>query len=304
MANNLQDEDVRSYDSQARFVRRRQLGHGAFGIVHEVEEMSTGALYARKHVPFYSDSSDSDQKRLKILEEVTIMQKLRHEHIVTISFYTKEPGRYCIFMLPVADMDLLRYLNNCIDAGYPAGSVRWIYSWFGTLLDALAYAHKQHIKHRDIKPSNILIKDNQPYLTDFGLARDFSTQDASASQGLSVQGTPVYYAPENRPLHERGRCTDIFALGCVFSEMLTVSKRKSLEAFREYRRSPESGILEYAFRENLPKVNEWLDLLQKDPMSNLLTEEIKGMLHETPPERRPSAQESVFRLRREPGFFC
>lgn len=300
--NDLQDEDARSYDSQARFVRRRQLGEGAFGIVHEVEETSTGAVYARKHISFCSDSSDSEQKDAKVLKEVNIMQKLRHPHIATVCFYTKEPGRYSIFMLPVADVDLLHYLDKYIDDHYPAASVRFIYSWFGSLLDALAYAHKQHIKHRDVKPSNILIKDGQPYLTDFGLARDFSNENTSVSQGPYKQGTPLYYAPEKR-LPKRGCPTDIFALGCVFSEMLTVAKGKSLRAFKHYRRSPESGRLEYAFRENLPKVKEWLDLLEKDPVSDLLTAEIQSMLHKKP-RKRPSAEESVQRLRREPALFC
>lgn len=304
MASSLDNEDERSYDSQVRFVRRRPLGAGNFGIVHEVEEVTTGTLYARKHISFCSDISDSGPKDATVLNEITIMQKLRHQHIASISIFIKEPGRYGIYMLPVAEMDLLCYLNKCIEDNYPAASLTWINSWFGTLLDALAYAHKQDIKHRDIKPSNILINEGKPYLTDFGLARDFSLQDTSASQGLSVVGTPLYYAPENRPLLERGRHTDIFALGCVFSEMLTVNKRKSLESFREYRRSPESGNLQYAFRENLPKVHEWLDRLEKDPVSDLLTEEIHRMLLETPPEKRPSAQNSVNRLRREPALFC
>ncbi len=87
------------------------------------------------------------------------------------------------------------------------------------------------VKHRDIKPSNILIKDRQPYLADFGLAKDFSGQDSSISQSTFVEGTPVYFAPENQPRERHGRPADIFALGCVFSEMLTIGNYKSLEDY-------------------------------------------------------------------------
>lgn len=76
------------------------------------------------------------------------------------------------------------------------------------------------------------------------------------------------------------------------------------DGFQEYRRSPESDNPQYAFRENLPKVHEWLDRLEKDSVSDLLTEEIHHMLLETPPGKRPSAQNTVNRLRSKPALFC
>jgi len=206
-------------------------------------------------------------------------------------------------MLPVADSDLLCYLERCANKDYPVSSVKRIYSWFGCLLDAIAYAHKLNIKHRDIKPSNILIKDSQPYLADFGVAKDFTIQDMSASGDYFVKGTPVYRAPETRPDNQRGRPADIFALGCVFSEMLTVSKRKSLDEFRHWRQTSENNSGVFAFRANLPKVREWLVKLEPDFLSALLVEQTLSMLHEDP-EERPTAQDSVHYLKRERALFC
>lgn len=302
LPNGIHSQTKHPYDTQARFGFRRRLGGGSFGEVDEVQEMSTGAVYARKLLHITSGTPATDFEA-DVLNEVTIMQKLRHQHIATVLFYVKDPTAYSILMLPVADSDLLAYLHRCTSKGYPVSAVKRIYPWFGCLLDALAYAHKLNIKHRDIKPSNILIKDGQPFLADFGIAKDFTTQGMSASKDYFVQGTPVYRAPETRPEHPRGRRADIFALGCVFAEMLTVSKGRSLDAFRKWRLAPENTSGVYAFRANLGKVKEWLQGLERDSLSDLLVDQILSMLHEDA-EERPTAQESLNFLKREQALFC
>jgi len=45
-------------------------------------------------------------------EEVTIMRKLRHQHIASVLFALIDTECYSIFMLPVADCNLQRYLGN------------------------------------------------------------------------------------------------------------------------------------------------------------------------------------------------
>lgn len=127
-------------------------------------------------------------------------------------------------MLPVADYDLRKFLSRCNKENYSPAPTKQIYPWFGCLLDALAFAHKLKIKHQDIKPSNILIKNKQVYLCDFGLAKDFAGLDTSTSHGHNVQGAFVYRAPEVIPNQKRGRQADVFALGCVYSKMFTVTR--------------------------------------------------------------------------------
>lgn len=283
---------------QVRFVSIRTLGHGSYGEVDMVAESSTGALYARKHIHLDADRPPEVIAK-EVKNEVAIMQKLRHLHIATVLFLLKDDEAYSIFMLPVADYDLHRFLNICTEQDYAPALTKQIYPWFGCLLDALAYAHKLKIKHQDIKLSNILIKNNQPYLCDFGLAKDFTETNASTSAGPKVQGTMVYRAPEVQPGVTRGRKADVFALGCVYSEMLTVTQGKSLEEYRDARRQVGST----AFRDCLPKVEQWLRSFESNKLSDLLADQILSMIKKNTEERH-TAEQAVNFLKRERAFFC
>jgi len=92
---------------------------------------------------------------------------------------------------------------------------------FGAALDA---AHRRGLVHRDVKPANILItvKDGEEhaYLTDFGLAKKFDTASGLTVKG-SVVGTVDYMAPEQITGTRTDARTDVYALGCVFYQMLT-----------------------------------------------------------------------------------
>lgn len=302
----LLDDDAagNAYNVRAQFDVQRHLGHGSFGDVTEVKEITTGEVYARKRIHLRGGSSAAVTVR-DVQNEVKIMQRLHHDHIATVAFFIKEPHAYSIMMRPVADCDLLAYLEECMDRSYPVSLTKKIYPWFGCILHALAYAHQLNIKHRDIKPGNILIKGSEPYLADFGVAKDFSQQEMSASADYFVKGTPAYRAPEAQPDMPSGRAADIFALGCVYAEMLTVIKRKSLADFQEFRRISGTASRAYAFRSNLPKVKEWIDKLatESDHLSELLVDQISTMVHEDPSDR-PAARTCVRGLRPEMALFC
>jgi len=87
--------------------------------------------------------------------------------------------------------------------------------------DALYEAHSLGILHRDIKPSNILIgRKGLPKLADFGLAK--FAHPSEIPTGRRWLGTLRYMAPENFSNREASPASDIYSLGTVLYELLTL----------------------------------------------------------------------------------
>jgi hypothetical protein len=83
--------------------------------------------------------------------------------------------------------------------------------------EAVHYAHQQGIIHRDLKPHNILLDRNrQPKITDFGLAKRLTAEEALTMTG-DILGTPSYMAPEQATGKRDGQgpLIDVYALGAI-----------------------------------------------------------------------------------------
>ena len=94
------------------------------------------------------------------------------------------------------------------------------------LLAAFEAAHKLGIIHRDLKPDNIYLAFVGPEevvkVLDFGLAhmKDPADLGPTLTRADMVSGTPEYMSPEQCRSLKVGASTDIYAIGCVLTEML------------------------------------------------------------------------------------
>lgn len=98
------------------------------------------------------------------------------------------------------------------------------------MLDALAEAHEHEIVHRDLKPDNIILSvDTQGHLrirvVDFGLAKfqDAAEADMTLTRADAVAGTPGYMSPEQCRSLKVTASTDLYAFGCILTEMLQLA---------------------------------------------------------------------------------
>jgi serine/threonine protein kinase len=84
------------------------------------------------------------------------------------------------------------------------------------LVQALESVHGCGIIHRDIKPENLVFEqDGYLRLTDFGIARYWSPDNAS-----ETSGTPGYMAPEVMCRQNHGVAADYFAVGVIAYECM------------------------------------------------------------------------------------
>jgi serine/threonine protein kinase len=123
----------------------------------------------------------------------------------------------------------------------------------GCIASAVAYLHASNIKHKDLKPSNILLSKDGLWLTDFGTATDFSVLTSSVTNN-GERGTPKYFAPEIANFEPSGRSADVFSMGCILFEIMTLCIGHTLELSKRLRQSKDRS-----FQSNLGAVMAWFD---------------------------------------------
>lgn len=167
----------------------------------------------------------------------------------------------------------------------------FLWSYFGCLTNALVYLHNTlFIRHKDLKPSNILVKeDNKVVLADFGLAHDFSESLISTTAEEKYRSVK-YCAPEGMNNTPRNAASDIWSLGCIFLEMITILRGESLDAMERYFKDISVGYT--YFKDNPQAVSGWIERLERNKRSelqNLPLGWIRGMLDHDP-KLRPTAR--------------
>ncbi|CAO2653749.1 Nn.00g031600.m01.CDS01 [Neocucurbitaria sp. VM-36] len=237
-------------DDEEPVVACRVLGHGSLGIVDEVRRRNTTLpTFVRKRVQLSARKAQAKATLNIIQKESENLKSLVHPHIVTLLGTYEEMRHtnrhlYFLLMSPVGDNDLKNFLNIAGDqleqdmTALQTDLWRgWIYHWFTCLASALAYMHDNGIRHQDIKPSNIIHRGEKIYFTDFSSSCAFDLGHTTSTENPS-RSSPMYAAPEiidkyNGNLRRHGRASDIFALGCVFCDMLTVLTGRPVSSFHD-----------------------------------------------------------------------
>jgi tetratricopeptide (TPR) repeat protein/predicted Ser/Thr protein kinase len=152
--------------------------------------------------------------------EADVVARLRHPHIVQIYQVGEHHGRPYFVMEYLEGGSLAQKLASSPLA--PRAAVKLL----AALAEAMQYAHSQGVLHRDLKPSNILLTaDEQPRITDFGLAKQTAVEaELPAEQRTesgAILGTPSYMPAEQAMGQAVGPAADVYALGAILYECLT-----------------------------------------------------------------------------------
>lgn len=192
------------------------IAHGGMGMVYKARQVSLNRLVAIKMLLFGAHSSPAAIQRFRA--EAVTAASLHHPNIVAIHEVGFCEGQHFLAMDYVEGRPLSALIQGkLLPPRRAAGYVK-------TIAEAIHHAHDHGILHRDLKPSNVLIdQDDQPRLTDFGLAKRLENDDSNLTVTGQVLGSPNYMSPEQAG-GKRGalnRRSDIYSLGAMLYELLT-----------------------------------------------------------------------------------
>lgn len=218
--------------------------------------------YARKRIHRQKDLKKDKQILERFENELQILKKLDHTHLVKVFASYTDLKFVAILMKPVAEMDLKQYLKNWGGKSLTGSERERFRTYYGCLTSAICYLHENNIRHKDIKPNNILLKRDDIYITDFGTAIEFDN-DQSMTKGTAKVKTNQYQSPEVSRGTIRGKASDIWSLGVTFLEMTTVLRGESLEGMQAF--FLENGTREAYVYGNIPGAILWMEFLRKAP---------------------------------------
>ena len=207
--------------------------------------------------------------------EARILGMLHHPNVVQVYDFGESDGTFFLVLEYVDGPSLGRLLKTLRKAGRPIPAAVAAYI-AREICRALDYVHglrtsdgePLNVIHRDVTPSNIMLTmTGAVKLLDFGIAK-YETS-GTLTQHRIVKGKTAYIAPEiieERPFDARA---DLFSLGVVFHEILTLTPLfagdndlATLRRVMEMRVEPPSRI-----RPDVPARLDAIALtaLQRDP---------------------------------------
>jgi len=191
------------------------------GVVYLARDPQIERTLALKTVRFDgpSQSFSISEAKARFLKEAKISGRLQHPNIVTVFDVGEDEGTLYLAMEYISGGALNQRLTDGLEFPIPE-RIRIL----SEVADALAHAHQRGVIHRDVKPANILLTEaSVAKVTDFGIGKLLTGDTDLTSTGQMV-GSPAYMSPEQIRGDKLDVRSDIFSLGVVLYQTLTLKK--------------------------------------------------------------------------------
>lgn len=248
------------------------LGSGSYGSVYIIEKKDNNETYALKRINTSQIMNTNDYRRQMHEMNILFFNKCPYLlHGLDVS-YIREKSRLDI----VTELYDGRNLNNFISK-YRAvqkpipNDIIW--NIFIQICLGIQYMHQNGIIHRDLKPANILLnnkdKPSKIVICDFGAS---ICLEKDIEYCYTKIGTPYFMSPEQNKSDHYDKKTDIWSLGCILYELITLEKPFEANNIEMLNQKINKGYYKpISLKGNISNSHIWSFILKKllEPNSEL-----------------------------------
>ena len=226
--------------AQEKFLVEMPIGSGGMGEVFLVTDQDLRRQVAMKVLR--RDIGDGREQRLHFIAEAQATSQLEHPGIPPVhDMGLTKDGQLYFTMKLVQGRTLREVLHDLalkrreVHREY---TLHKLISILERICEPLHFSHEKGVMHRDVKPDNIMLGDyGEVHVMDWGLAHidaasaelteigvvETARKDAGLdTQHGAIKGTPPYMSPEQLRGEELDRRSDVYAVGCLLYEILTL----------------------------------------------------------------------------------
>jgi serine/threonine protein kinase len=216
-------------DKFGRYILLERLGKGGMGEVYLAKlagPMGVTRYVALKRV---LEGMTSEKVAQMFVDEMRLAVRLTHPNIVSVYDFGLEQDSYFLAMEFIEGCDVHQVLKRSHAKG--AANIECDLFMIAQVARGLDYAHKLsdakgsplEIVHRDVTPANIMISYNGDVkLADFGIARAAQQVRQTVTEAGEIKGKIRYMSPEQARGERIDGRSDLFSLGTVLLELLTL----------------------------------------------------------------------------------
>ena len=246
-----------------------KLGEGAYSTVFKVRRNIDNKIYALKKVKLLNLS---EKEKENSLNEVRILASVKSNFVVSYkeAFFDEKDNTLCIIMEFADRGDLYQKIVQ-----HKKSAILFeesdIWRIFIQLVKGLKSLHDLKILHRDMKSANVFLFSNgSAKLGDLNVSKV-----AKRGLGYTQTGTPYYASPEGWKDKPYDNKSDVWSLGCVLYEMITLRppfRAQNMEGLYNKVCKGQFSRIPDKFSDDLYKVVQFL--LQVNPISRPSCEQI------------------------------
>jgi serine/threonine-protein kinase len=240
-----------------RYQIEHRLGEGGMGTVVLCSDQVIGRRVAMKLIRG-EDGNMPAEVEARFLREARIQGQLEHPSIVPVYDMGRDPQGAAFFTMKRVGGVTLAEVIERLRRGDPIAletfTLRRRLEAFSRICLAIEFAHERGVLHRDLKPANLMLGDfGEVYVLDWGIARvngDGPAQGAADVERVALTsrdhflGTVGYASPEQMSGEPLGAASDIYSLGAVLFELLTLQPLHTEPSSREVMVAIAAGRVE------------------------------------------------------------